>query len=550
VRAKLLCLLAATLAATAGCTSTPEGTVEVRADTATTWTEPDGSFRVDLPAGAVAGDGLLAVAQVEPPGPAPDGLRPLGPPRRIELQNTTLTGSATLTWTTPPPSDGPAATLPVTWDDAAHRWLPAPSGTSTTAVTPHFSDWWQVTWDPDGLRKQLEDQLKLILWPPPVADPTCEGSSDAKSAGVMVTSNDGDSVRWCLGSRSGTPYVKVTNPRGFAVSVDYPSGFTPTSPAPAQPLLDAAVNGLGSLITTSSRGRSVLILGAGQSVDIPVTKGPVAEIVVEASGPAYLASALLYGAQTYAMTMDKVPGGPKVDNGTTAEALKGALKTADCVTAKEKLGVADPRTPEGFLDVWKSAVDLGFSCLATSWEKAYGLDGVVGTFVMGAVSWLVSGVTLVVQGGTAVSDLVQNIGGYRIRITVPAKADLTAFVGQWHVHGSAMTISADGSGRQSWNAGPCDNSDDMCTGVATLSVKPSASGAVATMHDVHVVDSKGTRRTDQRVWPDMPTTGSQFSLTVKAPGVLTSAVLAGPQYIGNPLWCDDSASTQWQSECN
>jgi hypothetical protein len=26
--------------------------------------------------------------------------------------------------------------------------------------------------------------------------------------------------------------------------------------------------------------------------------------------------------------------------------------------------------------------------------------------------------------------------------------------------------------------------------------------------------------------------------------------LSGPQYIGNPYWCNDNAAPTWQSQCN
>ena len=157
---------------------------------------------------------------------------------------------------------------------------------------------------------------------------------------------------------------------------------------------------------------------------------------------------------------------------------------------------------------------------------------------------------LVVQGGIAVSDMLHNLGGYWLRVAFRAGPDLGPYVGDWHVHGSTMTIAADGTGSTSWNAGPCDNGGGMCLGKAALKVVAESSGLVATVVDVHVVDPSGTRRTDQRDWPDTPKSGSRFSLRVVAPGVLTSAVVTGPQYIGNPYWCSDTAAQTWQTQCN
>jgi hypothetical protein len=203
--------------------------------------------------------------------------------------------------------------------------------------------------------------------------------------------------------------------------------------------------------------------------------------------------------------------------------------------------------------VWKTAVELGFGCLQQQWVKHYGLEGFVGSFVMAAITWLVDGVGLVVQGGVAIKDTWLHIGGYRIQVRLPAVTDpFRPYVGEWHVHGSSMIIRADRTGTTTWNAGPCDgDSSLMCSGVADLVFTDGdGEGVIATMREVRYVDGSGQVRTDQRIWPDSPVAGSRFSLRPVDEDVLISAVVAGPNYIGNPYWCGERANQKWLTECN
>src|SRR5690348_12135954 len=60
-----------------------------------------------------------------------------------------------------------------------------------------------------------------------------------------------------------------------------------------------------------------------------------------------------------------------------------------------------------------------------------------------------------------------------------AASSLPSFVGQWHVHGASLTIKADGTGEQTWNAGPCGGSStQLCVGQEALAFTANGDGTI------------------------------------------------------------------------
>lgn len=120
------------------------------------------------------------------------------------------------------------------------------------------------------------------------------------------------------------------------------------------------------------------------------------------------------------------------------------------------------------------------------------------------------------------------------------------FVDKWHVHGSLLTISANGTGTESWNAGPCfdlntDPNAPMCEGNADMVFTANSDGTIT---------GKLTR-----VWytqwngapapagyapdPSDPRTGDMFTLRQIKPHLLRETPLNRPDYDagGNWYWC-------------
>lgn len=73
-------------------------------------------------------------------------------------------------------------------------------------------------------------------------------------------------------------------------------------------------------------------------------------------------------------------------------------------------------------------------------------------------------------------------GTISVKIMGDASASLKPFLGKWFVHGSSLTINANGTGMQTWNAGPCgsDLASGMCTGHSPLKIRKVANGVEVT----------------------------------------------------------------------
>ena len=211
----------------------------------------------------------------------------------------------------------------------------------------------------------------------------------------------------------------MTNNRGCALSLLRPVSWDMRSLGPEQPLLDSIANTVAAWATAAPRGYRSEMLGPGQTVELTV-RGPYTDVAVSPSGAAFDLSALVYGLQTLSMTFGKVPDGPDVSNGKLVELARAVLDDADCVSNFQKLAAADGSTAGGLVDGFKSAVTLTFTCLEKVEKIQFSANELLAGFWLGALVWLADGVKQIFQGFVALVDTVQNIGGYIIRVTLPA----------------------------------------------------------------------------------------------------------------------------------
>lgn len=134
------------------------------------------------------------------------------------------------------------------------------------------------------------------------------------------------------------------------------------------------------------------------------------------------------------------------------------------------------------------------------------------------------------------------------------------FVGVWAVHGATLLISSDGSGVETWNAGPCSDSmtdpePEMCSGHANLHFAPANAGLTGTYTKVWYTDQRN------REVPGFDPGGSAiraadtFELTTAADGVLARKPLkthlsAEDVSVSNSYLCATRASADWHARCN
>ncbi len=130
-----------------------------------------------------------------------------------------------------------------------------------------------------------------------------------------------------------------------------------------------------------------------------------------------------------------------------------------------------------------------------------------------------------------------------------ATSRLTSFVGQWHVHDATMTITADGIGEQTWNAGPCGGSStQLCGGQAVLAFTTNGDGTItgkfATVTYLQADSTPAPPGFDPG--SDAPKAGDLFTLRHVTSDLLITTWLNRPDLASpgasNPYWCGSAYS--------
>jgi RNA polymerase sigma factor (sigma-70 family) len=139
---------------------------------------------------------------------------------------------------------------------------------------------------------------------------------------------------------------------------------------------------------------------------------------------------------------------------------------------------------------------------------------------------------------------------------------LAAYTGRWLVHGSTLTISPDGTGNETWNAGPCDSNavidggsdTTMCEGHAATSFRAVQDALVGTIRSVSYSQDDGqTPSAAFTASPDEPQAGDTYRLAFDGTHLLRTTWLGRSSYennaVGNPYWCDTYAENNGWSQC-
>ena len=125
-----------------------------------------------------------------------------------------------------------------------------------------------------------------------------------------------------------------------------------------------------------------------------------------------------------------------------------------------------------------------------------------------------------------------------------ANTVLTTYVGHWVSHDDALTIAADGTGVESWNAGPCTGpgTSGLCTGMGALAFTANADGSLTgTYQTVSYESSGGPLPAGYSPPSGYPVVGNTIS--VKHDGNhLLAAMVNGNSF----NYCDPTALSQGQ----
>ncbi|SCF48686.1 hypothetical protein GA0070216_12817 [Micromonospora matsumotoense] len=134
------------------------------------------------------------------------------------------------------------------------------------------------------------------------------------------------------------------------------------------------------------------------------------------------------------------------------------------------------------------------------------------------------------------------------------------FVGRWAVHGATLLINSDGSGVETWNAGPCtdamtDPEPEMCSGHANLHFAPANAGLTGTYTKVWYTDQRNREVPGFDPGSSAIEATDTFELTTAADGVLARKPLkthlsAEDVSVSNSYLCATRASADWHARCN
>ncbi|MET9318320.1 hypothetical protein ABZX12_41450 [Kribbella sp. NPDC003505] len=289
------------LAFGAGCTSDGKGPaagsaspVGVAVHTGTAAEASGGDARIVLPAASVVGEGRLRVEADQTVPTSAAGLLRYGEGVRVELSGTALSGRATVEFKIPAGWD--ANMVPViAWQDGkgGWRWLPTsrwkPGQLTVTAQTDHFSSGFLGGFDVGAAAKDAVGRLGTwISGRAGVAQPRCLGESSLRTR-VAVSSDGGDSVKWCAGLESGHTILRIANNRLAYTQVTYPKAWKVV----AGDRLGLSTDGLIQLAATSGQqmlkppGKSVVLVRSGQSITLQLPDVPDALVLAEISQAAY-----------------------------------------------------------------------------------------------------------------------------------------------------------------------------------------------------------------------------------------------------------------------
>jgi hypothetical protein len=361
------------------------------------------------------------------PAPAPAGLLMSGPTYDLRVSAAPL-NAITLIVPVPAPAataagGSPRAAMLAYFDPTRRTWVPVeatfdPAASTLRAQTNHLSIWTVLVFDTKAALSAAAGELTGFIGTSRRADqPQCARAGEAKSANVSAVSDAGSLVGWCLGLTGvGGPLVRVANNRGYAIEVDYPSGWSVQRVGPSDPVISQAINAVVKDGSPAVGGGQSIIVSGGGTIELSGAVGTSGLVRAMPSALAYLVSGILYGADTLAMTFGQLPG-MTADPTKTAKVITLAFAGKDCLTRLDQLVHNDVSSAHAVGELFRSAAGLATGCMAGEWKIAYGLAGDRASFAVGVVIWLADGVKLVLQGAQAAVETGIYWRDYRIVVT-------------------------------------------------------------------------------------------------------------------------------------
>lgn len=397
---------------------------------------------VIVPAGgAPAGATLHLTTRAPEAANLPPQLRPAGQAAVAEVDGGTLTQPATVTFPAPAGADGTNVIPVVVWQDGAGgwRWLPTDytAGAATiSATTDHFSFGFPATID---VRKWASDRrtdlVDYLTGRSGVAQPTCGDEHAVRADGLEVTSDGGDTVKWCFGKKNGQRVLKIANNRRTYSEIDYPSSWAVANSPSLSFTPETVSRALGTAAALPPRGYSARIVDGGDTLTLVVPPGRGGHVQASISSESFLIDAIFFGVSTYsAIAKATGPAAEATDGawqriagqlagiGAAGHGYEDAFK--DCALATSHLaGPISHIGPDLLKYAWDCVPALMKAAIESTGVVMYAA-GIVLKAIGAVVAFVLSGVHLLVSGIRELWDTVASIDGksdalYDIRLGYP-----------------------------------------------------------------------------------------------------------------------------------
>jgi hypothetical protein len=421
-----------------------------------------GDVTVTLPPDAVAGDGTLTVRRTaNPPFDLPVATEPMGDAITVELAGTTLKGQADIGVPVPSDVDGVDWWPVLLWQDGAGSYRPlpldwAPGQPTATAHTDHFSAGIFAKID---VKKWTADRsrefLRVFSGRSDVAQPKCGDEQAARANGVTVTSDGGDTVKWCFGIDGARRIFRIGNNRRTYTQLTFPTTWKVLDGGGGGFSLDALDRGFGTslLKAATPRGLDVRVVSGGDTLtfEVPEAGG---KLTAEMSILTWALSGIRFGIDTYAWVASYMSAGKLPKGDLTAKRIFDRLVGAEELGGyTEALRACGRAYSDNFTDRPLAAtapdpsvaavLKTAWGCIPNLMKADYGEAGVtmwgLGT-VLSAVATVVglvlTAVNLLVTGAREILDSFAAFGGksmpiYDVRITGPAGFDVASLKSAW-----------------------------------------------------------------------------------------------------------------------
>lgn len=394
---------------------TTGSSVHVQPDRIISLRAPDG-LQVTLPIGSTTGTGTLTVTPTSRSGAGSRTIRGWA----IHLNHTTLRGKAILAFPVrlakgePPPLIGSSETSsgPLTMAKGVLR------GGTAVVSTSHFSNWFIETWS--SVLAHAKAQA-ASLWGPSPTSPmvTCPDFDKLSAAGYKAEINVNSAVSWCVGATATTtPLIRIANRRTYPLSLEASPHLHTTDVALR--LDNAFPKLLMALQTKLKKGDTLHLLDSGEQQQFDADAGQAVGVNVKASTGALLASDAMFAAETLLFLLDYYA--PKKP---TTDGLIAAADSADCFVNISSSAESTPRDGAEAAAFLSRVLPQVFTCLGSQIESEFGVKGLVASFLLSGITWLVSGLKLIFQAGQAVWDSIGHLGLNAVTVAAPDGPPLT-----------------------------------------------------------------------------------------------------------------------------